>query len=187
MGFFDAASPQDATPETRWSNGAADEVWDGWGTMLPGVVNRRLVVARSTEAVVAVTSLHAYPDGFAVTWTAVWLPPVGRRIHRADIGVWLGADRLPDELLRLGVQFADGRKATNLDVERYNPADSPVLDSDGGDGGNHQLREHHRVRPHPPDGPLRFVCEWPVFGIPESSAAVDAGLVRAAAADVIAL
>jgi hypothetical protein len=44
-------------------------------------------------------------------------------------------DPLPDEFLRFGMQFADGRKATNLDRPSYDPdhePDRPVLHQQGG-------------------------------------------------------
>jgi hypothetical protein len=48
--------------------------------------------------------------------------------------------RWPDHVLRFGVQFADGRKATTLDHPPYDPqgqaADRPVLKQQGGGGGD---------------------------------------------------
>jgi hypothetical protein len=50
----------------------------------------------------------------------------------------LAGDPFPDELLRFGVQFADGRRVTNMDrypfVPEDLPADQPVLVEGGGVG-----------------------------------------------------
>ena len=57
-------------------------------------------------------------------------------------------DPLPDELLRFGVQFADGRKATNLDRPAYDPdqePDRPVLHPHGGGGGGSAWDMEHWV------------------------------------------
>ena len=35
--------------------------------------------------------------------------------------------------------------------------------------------------PLPPAGPIEFVCEWPVFGVPETRATLDAQLILDAA------
>jgi hypothetical protein len=88
-----------------------------------------------------------------------------------------------DELLRFGVQFADGRKATNLDRPSYDPdrePDRPVLIQHGGGGGLAWDMEHW-VWPLPPPGPFTFVCEWPARGIEESGAEIDAGSILEAA------
>ncbi len=50
----------------------------------------------------------------------------------------LAGDPFPDELLRFGVQFADGRRVTNMDsypfVPEDLPPDQPVLIAGGGVG-----------------------------------------------------
>ena len=89
-----------------------------------------------------------------------------------------------DELLRFGVQFADGRKATNLDRRAHDPdqePDRPVLNQHGGGGGGLAWDMEHWVWPLPPPGPFTFVCEWPARGIAESGAEIDAGSILEAA------
>ena len=89
-----------------------------------------------------------------------------------------------DELLRFGVQFADGRKATNLDRPAYDPdqePDRPVLNQHGGGGGGLAWDMEHWVWPLPPPGPFTFVCECPARAIAESGAEIDAGSILEAA------
>ncbi|UQU66849.1 hypothetical protein COUCH_11510 [Couchioplanes caeruleus] len=188
MGFFDAPAPRDPNHQQgRWDTDEGP--WQRWQTVLPETVGLRLVIARTAAAVVAVTGLQVFPDGFVMTFTAVWRPAVGRRIHRAADAAWLGAAALPEEVLRLGVQFADDSKATNLDDERQTPASSagPVMIGDGATGDSHRLESRYCVLPLPPAGALTFVCQWPVFGIPETHASLDATLIRDAATRAIGL
>ena len=95
-----------------------------------------------------------------------------------------GGDPFPDGFLRFGVQFADGRKATNLDRPAYDAEqepDRPVLNQHGGGGGGSAWDLEHWVWPLPPAGPFAFVCEWPGRDIVESRAEIDAGLILEAA------
>jgi hypothetical protein len=41
------------------------------------------------------------------------------------------------------------------------------------------------VWPLPPEGPLAFVCEWPIADIPETRTEIDSALLRDAAADAV--
>jgi hypothetical protein len=100
-------------------------------------------------------------------------------------------DPVPDEFLRFGVQFADGRKATNLDWPAFGheerEPDPPVLAQGGGGGGGQFWDEERWVWPLPPAGPLAFVCEWPGRGIAESRMEPDARLILEAAGRAVTL
>jgi len=142
--------------------------------VLPGIAPVELIITRTDQTVVAIAGIQAYPTGFGFT-LCLHLRNVSTReeqqlpylLDRAP----LGGDPLPDEFLRFGMQFADGRKATNLDQPSYDPdhePDRPVLIQQGGGGGGATWDMEHWVWPLPPPGPLAFVCAWPGRAIAET-------------------
>jgi hypothetical protein len=96
------------------------------------------------------------------------------------------SQQLPPEVLRFGVQFADGSKATNVGGDLpHDPAVAPagpVIVPGGGGGGGGRWHQSLWVWPLPPPGRLLFVCEWPAAGIPLTRFEIDAHLVIDAAA-----
>ncbi len=87
--------------------------------VLGAAVPLRVVLARTEDVAVAITDASAYPGGFELNlavrrralgdWYADDLDPLmfhPRHARRADKG------ELPPELLRFGIEFADGSKAT---------------------------------------------------------------------------
>jgi hypothetical protein len=162
--------------------------------VLPGIAPVELIIARTNETVVAIAGIRVYPEGFGFT-LSLRLRTVSVREEQQfpyllDRVAFEG-DALPDEFLRFGVQFADGRKATNLDRPPYDPEgqapDRPVLHQHGGGGGGATWDMEYWVWPLPPAGPFAFVCEWPGRGIGESRAEIDAGLIVEAAGRAVTL
>jgi hypothetical protein len=92
---------------------------------------------------------------------------------------------LPDDVLRFGVEFADGRRATNLG-HRDRTAESPpaitLNPRDGSGGGGRSFDFGYWVFPLPPPGTLTFAVEWPARGIELTRHEVDAAPILAAAA-----
>jgi hypothetical protein len=92
---------------------------------LPGVVALEIVLAQNDRVAVCVSRLGACPAGFAfevVTMTAVAeleLDPLlfhhPRHVGPGEPGA------IPPEMLRLGIQFADGSKATTQAVSTIVP------------------------------------------------------------------
>jgi hypothetical protein len=160
--------------------------------VLPGVVALELMLARTDEVAVCVSRVAAYTTGFEFEIRTLAAPgrrdldldpmlfgPHRHRPHRAGV-----ADGLPDELLRFGVQFADGSKATNTGGfhRDEDPPAGLVMHGGGGGGGGGDWRQSEWVWPLPPPGPVAFVCEWPAAGIPLSRAEIDAQVILDAAA-----
>ena len=170
--------------------------------VLPGVAPVSLLLARTADTVVGLTDVRGFPNGFVfllrVRWRLVADPDAQLPWPFPDWGSPdpLNAEPLPDELLRFGVGFADGRKVTNLDMYPFVPEnlapDQPILvegsgeGSEGGRLGRGALWDLGlAVQPLPPTGPLAFVCAWPGRDIPETRVEIDAGLVLDAAAAAV--
>jgi hypothetical protein len=184
MSFFENVGP----PE----RGAEEEEyvvpeWRGPpGDLVGGVVGVEQVIGRSERAAIYLTALVAYPTGVSLTVEVMTKPGVDflafemmhPRAHRSN--------GEPDpELLRIGISFPDGRKATNLAFKRDatdpDPQRDLLLMPGGGSSGGHYSQQDYWAWPLPPAGPVTFVCEWPALEIAESSVELDGELIRAAA------
>lgn len=182
--FFEPpASPPDPEPERYrmppWV--AAPQ-----GT-LPGTVALELILAQTEKVAVCVTRLAAYPTGFefdVLTMSADDKddldPLMFHHHHRVRRGA---SEDIPPELLRFGVQFPDGSKATNTGGFHHDrqPPSGPIMNSGGGGGGGGSWRQTQWVWPLPPPGTLTLVCEWPAIGIPVTRTPLDAQLILDAA------
>ncbi len=149
--------------------------------VLAGVVAVEVVVARSDDTVVAVTGVRAFPTGFGFTLSVRLRTQPG-----PDTWLWqhagvldhplLAAGELPDEVLRFGVRFADGRKATTLDPHPWDTEQEPqgpVLLQHGGGGGGRSWDMEYWVWPLPPPGLVAFACEWPLRQLSETLVEID--------------
>ena len=91
-------------------------------------------------------------------------------------------------VLRFGVEFADGRRTTNLDrlADRSSRGQLAIIHGGGGGGGG--VWDHaFFITALPPPGTMRFVVEWPQEGVAETSIEVDTEDVLDAAASITAL
>ena len=184
MSDFFEPPPKPAVPEPRYRT----PPWFGAprGT-LPGIVAFERVLARTDKVAVCVSRIAAYPTGFefdVLTMTADEQDEIDpmQFHHRHHLHSGAAAS-IPPELLRLGVQFADGSKATNtggFHADRQPPT-APVMHSGGGGGGGGSWRETQWVWPLPPPGPVVLVCEWPAMNIPLTRSELDAQAILDAA------
>jgi len=147
-------------------------------------VPARAVVARSDAAAIVLQGIVAYSNGFRLA--------IGARVRDADPWIdvlggrggppWERAD-LPDTLLRLGLEMADGRRATNLDRPAFPPASGAprLVFMVGGGGGGAVWDLNAWSWPLPPPEAFDLVSEWPGLGIPLTRHALDGTAIRAAA------
>jgi hypothetical protein len=185
VSFFDEEHLPKSAPTPRRG---ARPPWAGPpGNVLPAPFGGRLLVGKSEQAVVAVFGAQACATGFGVEILAKW-----RKTGRPEPvrhGLYFDSRRGPDAL-RFQIRFPDGRVAKAANREQ-NPSDPdpgfPRLSPQHGAGSNGEWVERMWVWPLPPPGPMTFVCSWPVLGIPEIRAIVDAGEILTAAAGATVL
>jgi hypothetical protein len=197
--FFEPPPPPSRRPERR--EFPSRRPW--WGTPkneLGAPVPLRLILGLTDRVAVAVVGATAYTTGVSLTvsvrrreslaandfedvdefYDDPFEPPFGhpgRRRRRVR--------ELAPEILRFGLQFSDGRKATTTgelfpwvdldDTDEREPT-GPVLMSGGGGGGNREWEAEFWLWPVPPPGPLAFVIEWPSEKIELTKREVDAAL-----------
>lgn len=164
------------------------------------VAGESFVIGSSARATIAVTAIRVYSTGtrLDIEWTLTRDPRNYLDWHRAATDhtrpfgpVLSSADRSNPCLVRYGVEFADGRAATNVDEEAAEPGtlraavrvsihkgggQGGISDSGSG-GGSTSLY----ICPLPPPGELRLIIEWPVFEIVETVTALDSNEILAAA------
>jgi hypothetical protein len=102
-----------------------------------------------------------------------------------------GIERLP----RVGIEFADGRTATNLDYlatsstepDAGNPVLFPGTGGGGGGGteGYSYMRQHLYLWPVPIDGDISLIVDWPHRRMAESRTVLNGDEIRSAAAAAI--
>lgn len=184
--------PRREPPRPRWV-GAPD-------AEIGRAVALNLLLGRSDKAAVWLSTATVYTDGFEFDLQIR---------HRLDEGLLDDPfsiyshhlprrGRSPEEgldqgLLRFGIEFSDGRKATNLPGwtpflgESDAAPEGPILSPEAGGGGGGRWRQGFWVWPLPPRGTLAFVCEWPLADISETRSEIDSAILRDAAAEAAEL
>jgi hypothetical protein len=191
MGFFDVPPPPEP-PRERFHR---QPPWAGPPeNVLGGVAPLRVVLARTERVAVAAIGANGYPTGVRFDVVVRMRPleegddafdPFGHHLRRRRPR---GEGWPPPDVLRFGVAFPDGRKATTLESPMWRGSDvgdpqGPVLQPrGGGGGGGNSWTLGLWLWPLPPPGTIDFVCEWPAEKIPETRVAVEtAPLLEAAA------
>jgi hypothetical protein len=180
-------------------------MWSAWGTSedgpdeeyfrrmsapeneLPVDVPVNTVLARTEDVAVALQRLSVYTTGVSFD-LVVRLRPDGARTGGRDLNemVWGHGHGAEEGRFLLGVEFADGRRASNLS-RRPGPLDEIVFTQGGGSGGMASVEQSWWLHPLPPEGPLRFVVRCPELGIDERSAVLDGAAIRSAVREVVVL
>jgi hypothetical protein len=186
--FFEFPEPD---PEPQETHPRAPPPWmSAPRGVVAGSVPLDFVLARNERAAVAITHLAAYPVGFKFELLVL---AADEDEHELDPMI-MGPMRRPGrplgdaqrDMLRFGIQFADGTKVTNLADrvawQRDEAPKAPVLRSRGGSSDGSEWAQDMWVWPLPPAGPLEFVCEWPAAGLELTRVEIDAQLLIDAAA-----
>ncbi len=174
--------------------------WQAPRNELGAQVPLRLVLARSERVAIALVGATAYTTGVELRIAVRW------RRHVADDSEGLYDDPFEDpfglammhrrptgelspEILRFGIQFSDGRKATTVGGFPWADGDDaaeeptgPVLMQGAAGGGDGEWDGDYWLWPLPPPGPLTFVVEWPSAQIELTKHEVDAALILQASA-----
>lgn len=146
---------------------------------LPVAVALDAVLARTAEVAVVVTVAQAHATGMYLDVAMVARTGDVPERDRFLLTPAAGAEA------HLEVRFADGRRAA---LDELAPGDGEVVLTGAGGGGS-PSGSHMRLwlAPLPPEGALTFVLDWPAEGIAGATVAVDAGPLRAAAAQATTL
>jgi hypothetical protein len=178
--FFPPIPPRPRSPvfeQPPWSGPPRGEVGRA-------VAVEPFLLARGEDVAVVVDGLRAYTTGFAFELSVVARPgsELGSlTVHRHD-------HPDPDTAMRLGLEFADGRRALDAPPwrapEPNQEADRPVLRQGGGGGSHDHYRTRYWAWPLPPPGPLTFACRWSERNIPLSRHTIAAEPILDAAASV---
>jgi hypothetical protein len=194
VAFFELPEPEPARRRPRRRRGEDEDLTGRPRRMLPGYLGGDLLLGVSEEVAVTLRRLACYPSGFSFI-----LETADRYLRDEDEvdphGVWApGSFRrreVPDTILRFGVSYSNGHKATTLEPLAFAPwhfedesgEPKPHLALDRGGGGSAtEVSYDLWVSPLPPPGPVTFACEWPAFGIPETLRRIDASRFHKAAA-----
>ena len=188
MSFFDSIPQPPPPPEPVRRH---RPVWMRSDAVIPGLVPAELMLVRTEQVAVAVGGVHAYPNGFEFTVHARLRredepgPRGGGLFNRHGRGM-----RAANDGLRLGVMYADGRRAAAPDGHpRLDDADAGrlVLLENGGGGSAHTWDGNFWVHPLPPEGPVTFVVSWVEHGVAEARAELDGAAIGEAARRAVML
>jgi hypothetical protein len=153
-----------------------------------------VVVGRSDKAVVALRHVTAYSTGITLDLIAAGRDlreAVAQRLFHEQHIAEMDED-LPEGFLRVGIEFPDGRRISNLShrpdlwQQPEQEPEGPVLMQSGGGGGSAgagrvTMNPAYWVWPLPPSGTLRLFVEWPGLGVTLSSADLDGNAILEAA------
>jgi hypothetical protein len=184
VSFFELPPPPPEPPDEHvqpaWI-GPPDNVL---GAAFPLVVP----LARTADVALQVHTGLAYPSGIEFSLQLVQREWPRDRFRGGPIHDWHRGRReggLEADVLRFGIELADGRKATVFDPHPFSDDGEPVgpvLTQRGGGGGERRYDVRFWLWPLPPPAQLSFVVEWPGQGIELTKHAIDTSELLEAAA-----
>jgi hypothetical protein len=156
---------------------------------VPGIIPLSAVIARGPDLAVMLTHAAVYSTGVALGFL------VRRSPSSPDDSLYeqvQGDHRRGVPQLLIGLEYADGRRVTNLagrqdPFQRADGDDSPLLSPGGGGGGSHSVDLSYWLWPRPTEGGLTIVCAWPSQGIAETRTVISAEAIAGAAVQNVEL
>lgn len=136
--------------------------------MLPCAVPLAEVIARNEKVAIGIAGALAYNTGFELKIIVLLTKEAGRGLDPFGYEQHFAGSEggLPPEMLRLGIEYADGRKAMNTNFSWAEPEDDerdegrPTMVEHGGGGGEREWRQDF--------GAGRFLhlgpCSWSASG-----------------------
>jgi hypothetical protein len=141
----------------------------------PAACATSFVLARTDDLAIMVRDLTCYTTGLGFDLDIrLRSTPAGLQPHEVSELVH-GWGTAVDRRLLVGIEYPDGRKASNL-VPMLGAApaeDQPTVVVRGGGSGDRSVEQGFWLTPLPPDGPVTFVCSWQVVGIEEARYVVE--------------
>ena len=180
MSFFtqppeEPARPEPIPPKPEWLGPP-----DG---KLPTPLLSRVKIFATNRTLLTLDHLNVYATGIEFTLN-VWT----RSPDEIDDIPWEAHGRkgaIRPDFMRLGFEFANGDKCTNLPNNHNHFAQEPtgpLFIGQGGGGGSHFWSMKQWLWPLPPPNTLVVHAAWPEYGIDETSVAIDTSEFAAAAA-----
>lgn len=188
MSFFESI-PEPPPPPSEWRGHPA---WLRPNGVIPGVTPAGLSLICTDEVAFALSGLRAYPNGFEFTVHArVRYEDLPWGMSPTDSIADLRTRQAPEKALRLGVLYADGRRAAT--TSRHSQAGDEASGEHltflevGRGGTDRQWNGDFWVHPLPPDGPVTFVASWLLYGVAETRAELDSSAIHEAAGRAVVL
>ncbi|PYC66055.1 hypothetical protein C7C46_31655 [Streptomyces tateyamensis] len=148
-----------------------------------GLPFNRLLLNNARVAVF-LDGLRAYPAGFEFDLHIRWAPGQGRHSNPFRWPGAFGEEGPAEEELRLGVLYADGRRAATDRSLPWNARErrqQPVISASHGSGSDNRIEQRFYVWGLPEEGPVTLVWAWPAEGQQEQTVLLDGDALRAAA------
>lgn len=176
MSFFDAPLSEPDPPPVPLRQPDWMGPPEGW---IGGFVPLRMELARTTERIITLDHVAAFPTGVEVSVLQMSRRPIDSRASgMGGVGAFAPGQAL------FGVGFADGSKWQSGTDPFFRDSDEPARPNllfRGGGGCGHRYGMDWWLWPLPPAGPVTFAFAWPAIDIDERSVAIEGDVLRAAA------
>lgn len=167
VSFFQEITPPPDVPVPRWRFPPVE-------SHLAAVLPWTRIVGASATGRIALEAVRCWPKGLSLD-LAFFAAPTST----LDV---------PPDRFRVGVTFADGRRAADSAPQPISPeatGEDVLLLRQGGIGNQLRFRQSFYLSPLPPEGPFSLVVEWPDMGIGETWTEFNGTEVRDAATRAI--